>query len=104
MPDRIEFTPSKQIPLVRKAMPLLELGTPAVASTDLLETLGRNGSPKAAFRAAERWGSGGVRRQAPCRFREHEDRRVARVSDAGGAQARAGAREARPRCGDASRA
>lgn len=50
MPDRIQFTPSKQIPAVRKAMPLLELGEPARASIDLLEKLSRNGSPKATFR------------------------------------------------------
>src|SRR5438067_7142189 len=50
MPDRVQFTPSKQIPAVRKAMPLLELGEPAVASTDLLEGLSRNGSPNATFR------------------------------------------------------
>ena len=95
MPDRIEFTPSKQIPAVRKAMPLLELGEPAVASTDLLEKLSRNGSPKATFRELKGGALRGVRRQAPRRFRQHEDRRVARVPDAGGAQARAGAREAR---------
>jgi Family of unknown function (DUF6345) len=50
MPDRIEFTPSKQIPAVRKAMPLLQLGKPAVASNGLLERLSRNGSPNAKFK------------------------------------------------------
>ena len=50
MPDRIEFTPSKQIPAVRKAMPLLELGPPAVASANLLERLSGTVAPRAKFR------------------------------------------------------
>ena len=50
MPDRIEFSPSKQIPAVRKAMPLLELGPPAVASADLLERLSGTVAPRAKFR------------------------------------------------------
>ena len=47
MPDRIQFTPSRQIPAVTKAMPLLELGQPVRASTDLIERLSRTGSPNA---------------------------------------------------------
>ena len=49
MTDRIELTPSKQIPAVSKAMPLLELGPPAVAPAELLEELSRTVAPKAKF-------------------------------------------------------
>ena len=42
MTDRIELTPSKQIPAVSKAMPLLELGPPVVAPAELLEELSRD--------------------------------------------------------------
>ena len=50
MPDRIQFAPSKQIPPVKKAMPLLQLGQPLAASADLIEKLMRNGAPKGTFR------------------------------------------------------
>lgn len=46
----IEFNPSEQIPTVTKAMPLLALGRPAVASGDLLEKMSRTVAPEATFK------------------------------------------------------
>jgi hypothetical protein len=50
MPGRIEFSPDKQIPVVKEAMPLLELRSPAVPTADLLEKMRESVSPKASFK------------------------------------------------------
>lgn len=50
MPSRVQFTPESQIPPVEKPMPLLELGAPALASTDLLESMRDAVAPKARFK------------------------------------------------------
>ncbi len=49
MPDRIEFT-LKQIPVVRKAMPLLVLGRRAVAPVEFLERLSQTVARNARFK------------------------------------------------------